>query len=160
MSIPRLLIVLAVTASPLAAQATLSQSFVPRDSRERTITITAVPFPGRTFELKSGGVLNGHFDAAHSCLSLTICDSFGAQAAKQDEGFRLFESKPLATGEEADLIILPQEALVYAHALAENATPCYAMRSYGFTPTDPKTGLTKPTGVTICSPAAVFVSRT
>jgi len=37
--------------------------------------------------------------------------------------------------------------------VAENTGPCYTIRSYAFTPTDPKTGVTKRAGYSTCQPA-------
>jgi hypothetical protein len=49
--------------------------------------------------------------------------------------------------------IAPATITINPVIVAENTGPCYTIRSYAFTPTDPKTGVTKRAGYSTCQPA-------
>jgi len=151
MSISRRLIFALLPAlflAPLAAQSQPDNT--PHDSRAQTPLIFVTPMTA-----PSG--IQSHFDPSHPCSGPVICDSFGASSPLASVTALPFEAWPQQNGSAIHQLapfVSPIPNGIHIITLAQNTAPCYTLRSYEFSPTDPKSGATKLTGVSTCQPAS------
>ena len=153
MSIPRVLLFSLFSVLPLAAQSQPDNP--PHDSRAQTPLVFVTPTTA------TSGIRSHFFDPSHPCSAPVICDSFGAPSPLASVTGLPFETWPQQSGSAIHQLapfVSPSDPRfangIHVITLAQNTAPCYTIRSYEFTPTDPKSGSTKLTGVSTCQPAS------
>lgn len=147
----------AQTSSGLGAQPAAA-----RDSRTKPASVPAAPWSFMGLSSSTSGRRRGlFFDAGHSCAPAERCDQVRGAAVLTAPKFAGVSQFGKAQEEDAGAGLQflpfrtpPAKETLHGLNLAESTFPCYTIRSYEFTPTDPKTGATTFAGASTCRPLA------